>query len=326
METRIKSLPDFRLPNYPNESLRLDAQPLSIIDIAKQQTTTSNSPAQEQISTTPKPTPAIGISTILYNWHPNTLAAFLDLDAWFSLTWSLIPSPPPTSNTNTKPSTTPPPARLEIGRISNQITFGTLSSDGDTWSLMLTFNIIPSGPQRGKWIANTKESMLGDTDLTDETEIERLAGEWVEKCVQDRCWETSKSVKHTLHVEYAPMDVWGDGIPMSPHWLYDALDLTKCTNCKVSAKSEGVAELQRCGRCGTATYCSGMCQKADWKVHKFVCTMELQERGQMLKISEKGGLIGWDEERLFAVEGEGVESANCNFREGVLKRCRPKRI
>ncbi|KAF2845480.1 hypothetical protein T440DRAFT_502426 [Plenodomus tracheiphilus IPT5] len=319
METRIIPLPDFRIPDYPDEPLTLDAQPLSIIEVANSDTTTTTTTTTENNTTTPTITPAIGISTILHSWHPNALSAFLDLDAWFSMTWSLIPSTPtPAPSTNT---TTTPTPRLEIGRISSQITFGTLSPNGSTWSLMLTYTLDPTGA----WLPNPKESMRGDVDLTSADEIETLAREWVDTCIANRVWETNKGVKHTLHVEYAPMDVWGDGVPMNPHWLYEALTLEQCTTCR---RRSGVGEgqmLQRCGRCGTATYCSGACQRVDWKVHKFVCTMGLQDRGQMLKVQEKGGFVGWDAERTFAVEGEGVKSANCHFsREGVLKRCRSR--
>jgi hypothetical protein len=45
------------------------------------------------------------------------LAAFLDLDAWFSLTWTLSIA-----------EGTPDGSKIEIGRIGNQITFGSLDS------------------------------------------------------------------------------------------------------------------------------------------------------------------------------------------------------
>jgi hypothetical protein len=47
--------------------------------------------------------------------------------------------------------------------------------------------------------------------------------------------------------------------------------------------------------------------------------MSLEDRGKALKISEKGGLIGWDEERMFAKE-DGERSANPNLPEGTLRR------
>jgi hypothetical protein len=293
MESQLVPLSDFRLPDYPNASLHLNGSPLSIIDPSGLTPETPNNTI----------TPAIGLATVLYKWHPNALAAFLDLDAWFSLTWTLSIG-----------EGTPEGSKTEIGRIGNQITFGSLDSSGDNWTLMLTYNIVMEGEHRGKWIPNPKESMLGEKDVTDPEEIEKLGREFAEKIVREKRWETGKKMKHRFFVEYAPMDVWGDGIPMSPHWLYSSLDLSKCTACKKT----GVA-LQRCGRCGTSTYCSDVCQKGDWAVHKDVCSMSMEDRGQAIKLSEKGGLIKWDVEKTYAKE-KGEMSANPNFETPQVKR------
>lgn len=288
MSFKIKRLDEFRLPDYPNAPLHLNRSPLAIIDI---ESNTIND--YDTNLTTP-----IGIATTLYNWHPNALAAFLDLDAWFSLTWSV---------------SLPDSTVIEIGRVGNQITFGTLDADGNDWTLMLTYNIVLDGQERGAWVPNPKESMEGERDVTDAEEIENLSLDFVRGLVEKKVWETGKKVRHVFHVEYAPMDVWGDGILMNPHWLYRSLDLSVCTTC------DAAGELQRCGRCGTATYCSGECHRRDWKVHKHICGLSLEDRGQMLKITEKGGLVGWDEERIYAKGGE--ESGNPNFvADGVLKR------
>jgi hypothetical protein len=298
METRLSYLSDFRLPDYADAPLHLNGAPLSIID------TSTFTP---EISTNTL-TSAIGLATLLYKWHPDALAAFLDLDAWFSMTWTL-------DITSTTPADS---SKLEIGRIGNQITFGSLDSTGDNWTLMLTYNIILEGPDRGMWIPNPHESMLGEEDVTDPDEIERLGKEWVKDVISSKRWETGKRLRHRFFVEYAPMDVWGDGIAMSPHWLYASLDLSRCTACSKSSSSS----LSRCGRCGTATYCSDTCQKVDWKVHKDVCNMSLEDRGKALKVTENGGLIGWDEEKTYSNE-EGEKSQNPNLPEGTVKRRKP---
>jgi hypothetical protein len=292
-------LVDFRLPNYPDAPLQLDQSPLSVVDKDK---LTEN----DEISNL---SAAIGIATVLYHWCPDSLAAFLDLDAWFSFTWSLAIQQGELDETN-----------IEIGRVGNQITFGTLSKDGDNWTLMLTYNISMEGPDRGAWIPNPKESMKGDDDITDPVEIEKLSREFATTLVHEKRWNTGKKIRHKLYVEYAPMDIWGDGIPMSPHWLYKSLNLSQCTVC--GTKSDEKAPLQRCGRCGTATYCSSACQRKDWAVHKHICSISLEDRGQMLAITENEGLINWDLEKTFAVEGSGEESKNPNFIEPQLKRWR----
>lgn len=138
----------------------------------------------------------------------------------------------------------------------------------------------------------------------------------------ERRWETGKKMVHRFFVEYAPMDdVWGDGIAMNPHWLYKALSLDECTTC--GGKE---AMLQRCARCGTATYCSGSCQRRDWAVHKDVCNMSLEDRGQVLRITQKGGLIMWDCDKIFAEEGSGEMSRNPNFVEPQFRRVRAKSV
>ncbi|KAL6710161.1 hypothetical protein ACN47E_009952 [Coniothyrium glycines] len=289
MTTNLIALRDFRLPDYPDAPLHLDRSTLSIID--------TENIAAESASYNALTTP-IGLATTLYKWHPNALAAFLDLDAWFSMTW-----------THTIQEGQPDASKIEIGRIGNQITFGALDAAGDNWTLMLTYNITLVGAEKGQWVPNPKESMQGDRDVTDLDEIDALGRAFVKELVLKKRWETGKKMKHRFFVEYAPMDVWGDGIAMSPHWLYEALDLTKCTTC---GKKDSV-ELSRCGRCGTATYCSNPCQKSDWAVHKDICTMSMEDRGQALKITEKGGLIKWDITKTYAQEGSEEESKNPNF-------------
>jgi hypothetical protein len=304
MSPSLIPLTDFRLPGYPSASVNLNGQPLCIFaEEDSPLSTIQLNNKNKSHSTLPT-----GIATILYRWHPNALAAFLDLDAWFSLTWSVTLA----SSNGTR--------KLEIGRIGNQITFGTLDASGDNWEVMLTYNIVLSGEERGTWVANLKESMVGEKDVESVDEAERLGEEWVRKAVSDRVWDAGKGVKHGFWVEYAPMDIFGDGIPMSPHWLYASLDLGICATC---GKEEGdTGRLNRCGRCGTAAYCSGVCQKNDWKVHKWVCTMSVEDRGQALKISENGGLVGWDTSKTMVAQGETVLSENPNFAEPQLKRQR----
>lgn len=302
-------LTDLRLPDYPNTPLTLNGQPLSIYEenscTTPQESTSTAAPV---ISTSNLLSIPTGLATLLYSWHPTTLLAFLDLDAWFSLTWSV-----------TLPST----KKLEIGRVGSQITFGTLDSGGENWDIMLTYNMAMSSDtkfKRGQWVPNVKESMLGEADVTSGEEIERLGRDWVGSALEGKVWKAGKGVKHTFHVEYAPMDIFGDGIPVNPHWLYASLDLSKCTTC--DAQGSPAKSLNRCGRCGTAAYCSGECQKRDWDVHKWICTMTMEDRGQAIKISEKGGLYKWDTERTMAAQGEELESENPNFQGVVLRRMR----
>lgn len=47
--------------------------------------------------------------------------------------------------------------------------------------------------------------------------------------------------------------------------------------------------------------------------------MSMEDRGQAIKLSEKGGLIKWDVEKTYAKE-EGEMSANPNFEIPQVKR------
>ncbi|KAI4727334.1 hypothetical protein E4T49_04834 [Aureobasidium sp. EXF-10728] len=294
--TKFISLDQTRIPGFPDAIIHLDAVPLRIIDDA-------NSELSKQTDTS-NLTAAVGITTILYRWCPAALHAFLDIDAWFSFTFNVTLS---SSST------------YEIGRVENQITIGKLDAEGEKWEVMLTYNI-SCQEDKGKWIPNTTESMLGNTDLTDSSQIDKLAKEFVKDLCLQQIWYPAKARKHELFVEYALMDPFSDGIPMNPHWLYSAPDITHCTVCNISKETKA---LQRCGRCGTAAYCCAEHQKLDWAVHKTTCNMSLEERGQMLRISESGGLVGWERSQRVVgdgedqVEGEEVQakemSKNPNF-------------
>jgi MYND finger len=56
-----------------------------------------------------------------------------------------------------------------------------------------------------------------------------------------------------------------------------------------------------CNRCNLARYCSSVCQKADWKMHKFECTewkdergaRERREVGSLANIADKPKLLAW---------------------------------
>ncbi|KAF1350347.1 hypothetical protein EJ07DRAFT_169286 [Lizonia empirigonia] len=282
-------LPTTRLPDYPNVPLTLDAKPLSIYDENSftQDTFTPPTPS------TPPPSFSIptALATILHAWHPTTLLALLDLDAWFSLTWTA----------------TCPGRTYEIGRVGTQISFGTLDASGENWAVLLTYNIAvtPSaGVLRGAWVARPRECILGAADVVGGEEVDRLAARWVGEVLGARMWEARKGVRHAFCVEYAPMDVFGDGIKMSPHWLYAALELGRCAGCGGVGSLE--RPLDRCGRCGTAAYCGD----------------GGEERGIAIRVSERGGLYKWDVGRTMVGRDEVVESENPHFETVQLKRRR----
>ncbi|KAI1583214.1 GAT1, GATA Zn-finger-containing transcription factor [Pyrenophora tritici-repentis] len=286
--------------------------------------------------------PAIGLATVLYNWHPTALAAFLDLDAWFSFTWTFGRR----GVREKEGKDGEKGVTFEIGRIANQITFGILDAKEENWEKCASYNITVSSStdtnsedgteedgnddtanstsintpsDLGKWLPNPKESMRGETETTAPSEVEALAREIATAMLAEKIWIAQKRSSHTFCVEYAPMDIWGDGIPMDVRWLYEGIDFSKCSFCSKSESEVGKPGLSRCGRCGTATYCGDECQKADWKVHRVVCKMNMEDRGQAIKLVEKGGLIRWDEERMFA-QGVGEMSRNPGFEVPQEKR------
>ena len=100
MISQFDTLPDFRLPDYSDAPLTLDGHPLNIY---KEDIFSPDEDVVIKSASIPH-----GIATILYRWHPIALTAFLDLDAWFSLTWTTT-LPPSTPDAGAK--------KLEIGRV-----------------------------------------------------------------------------------------------------------------------------------------------------------------------------------------------------------------
>ncbi|CAK3963794.1 norsolorinic acid reductase [Lecanosticta acicola] len=279
MALQLQPIEDIQIPGQEGQSLFLEGHDLQII----------STPSRESISDFTSLTPALGIATTLYNWCPESLSALLDFKNWFSLTWIL--------NLEAEE------CKIEIGRIRNLITFGKLNNEGN-WTLMLSYTISEKDAEKGAWKANTEESMVNGQDIKDPDMINRLARFFVKDLLLNRRWETGKGVRHDFFIEHAPLDPWEDGIRMNPHWLYEGLDLGKCTTC---GKDDGKT-LSRCGKCGTAAYCSSECQKKDWAVHKGVCAMGLEERGKALHLSKDGGLVRLCQETAETLKkDDGVE-------------------
>src|SRR4051794_15873636 len=124
MGTKFVTLDGTRILGFPDAPIHLDRAPIQIVDDA-------NADFNEKTDTS-NLTTAIGIATVLFRWCPSALHAFLDIDAWFSFTWTL---------------TIQDEMKIEVGRVENQITIGKLDAEGEKWTLMLTFNITAEGPQ-----------------------------------------------------------------------------------------------------------------------------------------------------------------------------------
>ncbi|KAK4507123.1 hypothetical protein PRZ48_000857 [Zasmidium cellare] len=198
MGIELQSLAHLKLPTKPDDAINLDGGQLQIAapeSVTKDEETTDL-------------TAAIGVATVLYNWCPEALYAFLDLRSWFSFTWI---------------RTNPDETKFEIGRIRNVITMGVLDKD-EHWKVMLSYTI----SETGAWVPNTEESMLDDKDITDPEEIDRLGRDFVKDLILDKAWTTGKKIRHDFFIEYAPSDdAFSDGIAMNPHWLYQGINLSK---------------------------------------------------------------------------------------------------
>lgn len=263
MGIELQSLAHLRAPTRPDAEIQLDGTLASIAvpeSVAKDEETSDL-------------TAAIGVATVLYHWCPDALYAFLDLGAWFSFTWIC-----------TMHAGGPDDTKFEIGRIKDVVTMGVLDKD-EHWKVMVSYTIT----ETGTWSPNTNESMLDEKDIKDPKEVDQLGRSFVKNLILQQAWTTGKRIRHDFFIEYAPMDAFSDGIAMNPHWLYEAIDLTKCTACG----KEGEASLSRCSKCGTAAYCSSVCQRSDWAVHKAVCNMSMEERGKALHLTRDSGLVKW---------------------------------
>ncbi|KAM3417035.1 hypothetical protein BST61_g8616 [Cercospora zeina] len=273
--TALLHLQDLRIPGRPDVLLRLDGQPLSIVD-------EKSFSAECDFSAL---TPAVGVATVLYNWCPEALLALLDTENWFSFTWTLTVSQGGENET-----------KFEIGRIRQQVTMGTLDKEG-LWKVMVTYDMSSAehGSVECPWQPNVEETMVDDKNVDNAAEVERLGVAFVKDLILHQRWLTGKKMRHEFFVEspHIGMDPWEDGTRMNPRWLYESLDLFKCSTCKSGAESDKT--LNRCGRCGTAAYCSSICQQRDWPVHKAVCAMSMEDRGKALHYSQHGGLANWRE-------------------------------
>lgn len=269
MALGTRQLKDLYLPQYLNEPLFLDGSPLCILADESHDQLTDNTDLKV----------ATGVATVLFHWCPEALLALIDVEAWFSFTWNL------TLEDETK---------LEIGRIRNQVTMGRLDKEG-CWKVMVTYNMsqLANGKHQGPWDPNTEETMLDDKNVEDPAEVDRLGRSFVADLITQRRWLTGKKMRHNFFIESLSlgMDPWDDGLAMNPHWLYAALDLLACSTCK--CESGDGKSLNRCGRCGTAAYCSPACQQKDWPVHKAVCALSAEDRGKALSYSQHGGLINF---------------------------------
>lgn len=255
MTLTLLPLANLRIPGHPNQPLYLDGKPLTIVDESTIPSTpdTNNKKIKNL-------TPAIAIATVLYKWHPSALFALLDLSAWFSFTWTL---------------TLADGKKIEIGRIRNQISMGTLDEDG-LWEMMVTFTMQPSGADHsvddgssnsssdgdgdggrndgegggggGIWYPNSSETIFPGNDKTSSSptpeEIFQLATTFLQDLIVQRRWllppaGQQKGCIHEFFVEsrYLGMDPWGDGMRMNPHWLYQSLDRGVCTVCGGSSSA-----------------------------------------------------------------------------------------
>lgn len=238
-------LPNLRIPGHPNQPLYLDGKPLTILDesaIPSPPDTNDNNKKIENL------TPAIAIATVLYKWHPSALFALLDLSAWFSFTWTL---------------TLADGKKIEIGRIRNQISMGTLDEDG-LWEMMVSFTMQPGGADHsvddgsssvsnydndgggggGIWHPNPSETIFPSDDDNKTSspstpeETLQLATTFLQDVIMQRRWllppaGQQKGCLHEFFIEsrHLGMDPWGDGMRMNPHWLYHSLDRGVCTVC-----------------------------------------------------------------------------------------------
>ncbi|MCJ1358894.1 MAG: hypothetical protein MMC33_008894 [Icmadophila ericetorum] len=53
--------------------------------------------------------------------------------------------------------------------------------------------------------------------------------------------------------------------------MTDITAVSKCSNCAKTSNETGI-NLKLCAKCRTTNYCSRECQKADWDIHKKICS------------------------------------------------------
>lgn len=152
-------------------SLYIDGSPVAIIDTAQFDEDTED----HQLTT------AIGIATILWNWHRNALRAFLDIKRYPDIEFAIREN-----ITESKFVT------HLITRHEQSVMIGTYTQDFD-WEIQCGFGV----PRAGRWKPLSGAGAMGSVR---QERVSDLGGYWARDQLYHRRWKPWEDRTHELYV------------------------------------------------------------------------------------------------------------------------------
>jgi MYND finger len=117
--------------------------------------------------------------------------------------------------------------------------------------------------------------------------------------------EIRENLIFQAHVLATLIDEYRDEILNKVDVLKTSAPVFLCQVCHTEAKKG--KKLWLCSGCGVASYCSAVCQKADWKGHKTLCR-QVQARKKLIGTSGNGGNADTD---IVADTGVSIKAMTC---------------
>ena len=97
------------------------------------------------------------------------------------------------------------------------------------------------------------------------------------------------------------------------------LGLTKTNTCALCGVNSTTTKLSNCSACHKILYCSGECQRADWKKHKPLCKLIIKDKKRMHDDAKKQPLETKTPQELTEMMLQAVDESNKSMVKRLLK-------
>ncbi|KAH0365812.1 hypothetical protein KCU65_g5788, partial [Aureobasidium melanogenum] len=153
---------------FPGLNLSIDGSPIAIVD-------TGRSVFDEETIKT-NLTGARAIATILWNWHPNALRAFLDCEKWPDFEFSICDEYPESETSTT----------YLILRMGREVHFGQQNEDMD-WRHLCIYEI----PETGRWVPKYGSDGFSSSHAT--SWVHSMSSMWAMDQMYHTRWESQEN-------------------------------------------------------------------------------------------------------------------------------------